>query len=77
MLFVGVRLISFGLLLQEEVRLVVGFSGGGGGWFWGRSPVGEWARLELCVGLQLTDLKLRVRGMQGVIERVGLNSSGL
>ena len=77
MLFVGVGLNSSGLLLQEEVRLVVGFSGGGGGWFWGRSPVGAWAGLELCVGLQLTDLKLLVRGMQGVIERVGLNNSGL
>ena len=70
--FVGVGLNSSGLLLQEEVvRLVVGFSGGGGGWFWGRSPVGVWAGLELCVGLQLTDLKLLVRGMQG------LNNSGL
>ena len=75
MLFVGLN--SSGLLLQEEVRLVVGFSGGGGGWFWGRSPVGAWAGLELCVGLKLTDLKLLVRGMQGVSERVGLNNSGL
>ena len=65
MLFVGVGLNSFGLLLQEEVRLVVGFSGGGCGSFWD------------SVGLQLTDLKLLVRGMQGVIERVGLNNSGL
>ena len=78
MLFVGVGLNSSGLLLQEEVRLMVGFSGGGGGWFWGRSRVGAWVGLELCVGLQLTDdLKLLVQGMQGVIERVGLNNSGL
>ena len=26
--------------------------------------------------MQLTDLKLLVRGMQGVTERVGLNNSG-
>ena len=77
MLFVGVGLNSFGLLLQEEVRLVVGFSGGGCGSFWDRSPGGAWAGLELCVGLQLTDLKLLVRGMQGIIERVQLNNSGL
>ena len=36
-----------------------------------------WARLEVGVGLQFTDLKLLVRGMQGVTERVGLNNSGL
>ena len=32
---------------------------------------------ELCVGLRLIDLRLLVRGMQGIIERVGLNNSGL
>ena len=36
--------------------------------------LGVWARLEVGVGLQLTDL---VRGMQGVTERVGLNNSGV
>ena len=35
---------------------------------------GAWAKLEVGVGLQFTDL---VRGMQGVTERVGLNNSGL
>ena len=40
--------------------------------------LGAWARLEVGVGLQFTDLKLLVvRGMQGVTERVGLNNSGL
>ena len=39
--------------------------------------LGAWARLEVGVGLQLTDLKLLVRGMQGMTERVGLNNSGL
>ena len=37
---------------------------------------GAWARLEVGVGLQLTDLEL-VWGMQGVTVRVGLNNSGL
>ena len=36
-----------------------------------------WAGLEAGVGLQLTDCKLLVPGMQGVTERVGLNNSGL
>ena len=39
--------------------------------------LGAWARLEVGVGLQFTDLKLLVRGMQGMTERVGLNNSGL
>ena len=39
--------------------------------------LGAWAKLEVGVGLQFTDLKLLVRGMQGVSERVGLNNSGL
>ena len=38
--------------------------------------LGAWARLEVGVGLQLTDLKLLVRGMQGVAKSVGLNNSG-
>ena len=33
--FVGVGINSSGLLLQEEVRLVVGLSQGGGVQFWG------------------------------------------
>ena len=69
------------LLLKEEVRLVVGFCGEGNGWFWGggggASLVGTWTGFELCVGLRLIDLTLLVRGMQGVIERLGLNNSGL
>ena len=55
-LFVGVGLNSSGLLLQEEDRLVVGFSGG-------EVTSRGMAGLELCMGLQLTDLKLFVRGM--------------
>ena len=39
--------------------------------------LGALARLEVGVGLQFTDLKLLVWGMQGVTERVGLNNSGL
>jgi len=39
--------------------------------------LGAWARLEVGMGMQFTDLKLLVRGMQGVTERVGLNNSGL
>ena len=34
--------------------------------------LGAWARLEAGVGLQLTDPKLLVQGMQGVTKRVGL-----
>ena len=77
-LFVRVGLNSSRLLLKEESRLVVGFREGDG-WFWGRggSLVGTWTGFELCVGLRLIDLTLLVRGMQGVIERVGLNNSGL
>ena len=39
--------------------------------------LGAWARFEVEVGLQLTDLKLLARGMQGVTERMGLNNLGL
>ena len=49
-LFVGVGLNSSGLLLQEEVRLVVGFCGGGGGWFWAGSQVGAWAGFVCVLG---------------------------
>ena len=51
---------------------MAGSGGGGGG-----SLVGTWSGFELCVGPRLIDLTLLVRGMQGVIERVGLNNSGL
>ena len=54
----GVGQNSSGLLLREEVRLVVGLSGGGGGWSWGESQVGAWAGLEAGVELWLTDFKL-------------------
>ena len=79
-LFVGVEVNSSRLLLKEGVRLVVGFCGEGDGWFWGGgggSLVGTWTGFDLCVGLQLIDFTLLVRGMQAVIERVGLNNSGL
>ena len=57
---------------------MVGFCGEGNGWFWGGgSLVGTWSGFELCVGPRLIDLTLLVRGMQGIIERVGLNNSGL
>jgi len=36
--------------------------------------LGAWARLEVAVGLQFTDLKLLVRGMQGVLR---YNKDGL
>ena len=57
----------------------MGLSGRGSGWFWGKSQVGAWARLEVVVGLisggglQLTGLNLSVWGMQGVIKRNSLN----
>ena len=41
----GVGLNILELLLQEEVRLVVGLSGGGGGWSLEGSQVGAWAGL--------------------------------
>ena len=41
------------------------------------ATMGASAKLEVGVGLQFTDLKLLVRGMQGVNERVRLNNSGL
>ena len=76
-LFVGVGLNSSRVLLKEGVRLVVGFCGERNGWFLGESLVGIWTGFELCVGLRLINLTLLVQGMQGVIERVGLNNSGL
>ena len=51
-------------------RDVPGFEGGG-------PLVGTWTGFELCVGLQLIDLTLLVRGMQVIFERVGMNNSGL
>ena len=41
----------WGLVLWEEVRLLVGLSGGGGGWVWGESGVGAWTGLAVGVGL--------------------------
>ena len=61
------------LTLLKEVGLLVGLSGGGGGWFWGESGVGTWTGLEVGVGLNskgeelwLTDSILLIRGMHGV-----------
>ena len=82
-LFFGVGLNSSRLLLKEKVRLVVGFCGEGGGWFWvgggggGVTGVEAWTGFELCVWLWLIYLTLLLRGIQGIIERVGLNNSGL
>ena len=39
----------WGLRLLEEVRLLVGLNGGGGGWTWGESGVGAWAGLAVGV----------------------------
>ena len=55
-LLVGVGQNSSGLLLQEEVRLVVGLVEGEVTGHGGESQVGTWAGLELGVGLRLTDL---------------------
>ena len=41
----------------------------------GGSLVGSWTGFELCVWLGLIDLTLLVRGIQSIIERVGLNNS--
>ena len=41
----------WGLVLWEEVRLLVGLSGGGGGWSWVESGVGAWTGLAVGVGL--------------------------
>ena len=41
----------WGLMLQKVVRLLVGLSGGRGGWFWRESGVGTWTGLEVGVGL--------------------------
>ena len=58
----------WGLVLSKEVGLLVGLSGGGGGWFWGESGVGGWTGLEVGVGLNskgeelwLTDSILLIR----------------
>ena len=70
----------WGLVLSKEVGLLVGLSGGGGGWFWGESGVGAWTGLEVGVGLNskgeelwLTDSILLIRGMHGVTESTSLN----
>ena len=70
----------WGLVFSKEVGLLVGLSGGGGGWFWGESGVGEWTGLEVGVGLNskgeelwLTDSILLIRGMHGVTESTSLN----
>ena len=39
------------LALWEEVRLLVGLSGVGGGWSWGELRVGAWTGLAVDVGL--------------------------
>ena len=41
----------WGLALWEEVRLLVGLSGEGGGWSWGELWVGALAGLAVGVGL--------------------------
>ena len=70
----------WGLVLWEEVRLLVGLSGGGGGWSWVESGVGAWTGLAVGVGLNskgeglwLTDSILLIRGMHGVTESASLN----
>ena len=70
----------WGLVLLKEVGLLVGLSGGGGGWFWGESGVGAWTGLEVGVGLNckgeelwLTDSILLIQGMHGVTESTSLN----
>ena len=70
----------WGLVLWEEVRLLVGLSGGGGGWSWVESGVGAWTGLAVGVGLNskgeglwLTDSILLIRGMHGVTESTSLN----
>ena len=70
----------WGLWLWEEVRLLVGLSGGDGGWTWGKSGVGAWAGLAVGVrlnskgeGLGLTDSMLLIRAMHGVTESTSRN----
>ena len=41
----------WGLVLWKEVRLLVGLSEDGDGWFWGESGVGAWTGLAVGVGL--------------------------
>ena len=51
-------------------------SGRGGGWFCGESQAGEWAGLEVGVGLNsggALQLTPSLWGMQGVTERSNLN----
>ena len=61
MLLVGVWLNSSGdpnggsscwkLVLQKEVRLLMGLRLGGGGWFWEELGVGAWAELGVGMGV--------------------------
>ena len=64
-------------MLSKEVELLVGLSGGGGGWFWGESGVEAWT---VGVGLNskgeelwLTDAILLIRAMHRVTESTSLN----
>ena len=68
----------WGLALWEEVRLLVGLSGGS--WSWWESWVGEWTGLAVGVGLNsrgeglwLADSMLLIRGMHGVTESTRRN----
>jgi len=38
-------------MVKSWTILLVALSGRGGGWFWGKSQAGEWAGLEVGVGL--------------------------
>ena len=55
----------WGLVLSKEVGLLVGLSGGGGGWFWGESGVGAWtsgvARMNKLRGHSMGTLSRCVR----------------
>ena len=67
-------------MIWKEVRLLVGLSGGEGGWSGGELGVGTWAGLGVGVGLNnrgeellLIYSKLLVHGMHGVTDRASLN----
>ena len=66
-----------GASVMEEVRLLVGLSGGGGDWFWGESGVGTWT--GLAVGVRLNSMGERlwltdsIQDMHGVTESTSLN----
>ena len=72
----------WGLVLWEEVRLLVRLSGGGGAGPGVESGVGAWVGLVVGVGLnskgeglRLTDSILLIRGMHGVTESTSRNWS--